>query len=61
MIEYLRNSFNFKKIYQKNDEATRGASACAARATSTNIQFSIVNSGLSGLGIEELKKSKIRF
>jgi len=30
------NSFDFKK-----DGATRGASACAARATSTNIQFAI--------------------
>jgi len=37
-IEYLRYSFDFKK-----DGATRGASACAARATSSNIQFAIFN------------------
>ena len=35
---------NFKKNYHKNDGATRGASACAARATSLNIQYSIFNS-----------------
>jgi len=34
------------------DGATRGACACAARATSTNLQFSIFNSGLSGLDIK---------
>ena len=34
---------SIKKTYQKNDGATRGASACTARATSINLQYSIVN------------------
>jgi len=42
MIEYLRNVIILKSKYEI-DGATRGASACAARATSTNIQFSIFN------------------
>ncbi len=49
-IEDLRNSIDYI-----NDGATRGASACAARATSKNIQLSIFNikfsaAGGSGLG-----------
>ena len=46
-IEYLRNSSRReplgRTIHFKKDGATRGASACAARATSTNIQFAIFN------------------
>jgi hypothetical protein len=45
------------KSFHQNGGATRGASACAARATSTNRQLSIFDlqffffgSGLSGLG-----------
>jgi len=38
-IACLRNSIDF---YRK-DRATHGESACAARATSTNRQYSIVN------------------
>jgi hypothetical protein len=40
--------------FNREDRATRGASACAARATSTNRQSSIINhqslSGFAGLG-----------
>jgi len=50
-IEYLRDPFDF---YRK-DRATRGASACAARAIPEifNIQF---GSGFAGLGIDVQKK-----
>jgi len=48
-IESLRNSTRREPQgrtidFNRKDRATRGAGACAARATSTNIQFSIVNS-----------------
>jgi hypothetical protein len=41
-IEYLWNASDLNMII-KNGGATRGASACAARATSANIQYSMVN------------------
>ena len=58
-IEDLRSAFDLRPVGRqrvnapedrsiekgsiKNDRATRGVSACAARAISTNIQSSIVN------------------
>jgi hypothetical protein len=51
--EFLKNSIDFNS----KDRATRGASVCAARAISTNIQFSIVNSDLSGLGVSKGNKA----
>jgi hypothetical protein len=48
-IEYFRNAIDL----DRKDRATRGASACAARAIPQifNLQSSIFNSGSSGLGL----------
>ncbi len=50
-VEYFRNSIDFNR----KDRATRGASACAARAIPQifNLQSSIFNSGLPGLGVRQ--------